>query len=153
MEMSFLLSLFVAGLVGGLVCTACTLGVMAWRAHSARKRQESLAHELRTRECLYGEFVHVCSKLLLDYMEEEIVAPDTLASVVAAINRIRIMASGPVLKAAESALQHFTETYLEDELLSLDEKTTHLRHLTFKNQDPLAGFSNVCRKELAELHV
>ena len=146
------LSAFIASLVGGIVCLLGVYALVTWNARRMRKRQDSVTRRLQERENLYEQFANACAKMMRDYMEDDMVAADTLSSVVAIINRIRMTASTPVLKAAESALQALSRDYLENESLSLDEKRTLLRETAVAGADPLSDFSRACRDELWELH-
>jgi len=145
-------SALIASVIGGLICLLGIWILVLWNERRVRQRRTLFSQKLKARESLYEEFVNASAKLMRDFLEDEMVAADTLVSVIAIINRIRVTASMPVLKAAESALRVITTDYMENEILSLDEKVTHLRERALRGADPLSDFSRACRDELWELN-
>jgi hypothetical protein len=135
-----------AGVLGSLVGGSATVAT-AWLAHRTQTRREFVRLELRKREMLYGEFIGVCAKLLVDAFDHTLDKPDTLLPVYALINRIRLSASQPVLAAAEALLRRITEQYFSKNL-TLDEMRMLARSA---NSDPLKFFGETCRVELKSL--
>ena len=139
-----------SALLGSLVGGAASL-TTAWITQTAQSKRELLAAELRKREALYGEYVTECSKLIVDSLDHMLDRPSTMVEAVAILNRIRLTASPPVLKAAEVALQTIVQNYFREKM-ALAELQAHLRDGTLNYPDPLATFSAACRIELQELH-
>jgi len=148
----FSLPAFITSLLGGLTCVGGVWILVFLNERRSQRRRALAAQQLKAREHLYEEFVNACAKLMREFMEDEMVAADTLASVIAIVNRIRVSASTPVLKSAEATLETITRDYLENDDLSMDEKVTHLRMNALRGRDPLSDFSRACRDELWELH-
>jgi len=129
-------------LLGGSASIATT-----WVAHKTVGRRELVREEMRKRETLYGEFIGECAKLLMDSLTHTLEKPETLLTVLALLNRIRLCASPAVLDQAERLLRRITEQYLSRNL-ALDE----LRQLArSQDADLLRDFAETCRAELASL--
>jgi hypothetical protein len=149
--MPFTLATLLISFVGGIVWAAGAWTLNAWKIRRLQQKHESFTREWRARETLYEEFVNACATLLRDFLSDNLVAPDTLTSAMAALSRIRLTASKPVLKAAEAALQNIKQNYLNEAFQTLDEKTTRLRESLLDGTDPVSEFSRACRDELWEL--
>ncbi len=129
-------------LLGGSASIATT-----WVAHKTVGRRELVREEMRKRETLYGEFIGECAKLLMDSLTHTLEKPETLLTVLALLNRIRLCASPAVLDQAERLLRRITEQYLSRNL-ALDE----LRQLArSQDADLLRDFAETCRAELTSL--
>lgn len=139
-----------SALLGSLVGGAASLST-AWITQTAQSKRELLAAELRKRESLYGEYVTECSKLIVDALDHTLDRPSTMVEAVAILNRIRLTASPPVLKAAEVAVRTIVQNYFSEKM-ALVELHAHLRDGTLNYPDPFATFSAACRIELQELH-
>jgi hypothetical protein len=135
-----------AGVLGSLVGGSATV-VTAWLTHKTQTRREFTRLELRKREMLYGEFIGVCAKLLVDAFTHTLDTPETLLPLYALTNRIRLSASQPVLIAAEDLLRRITDQYFARNL-TLDEMRA-LAHS--RSADPLEPFGEACRAELRTL--
>jgi hypothetical protein len=109
-----------------------------------------LSADLHKREALYGEFVTECSKLMLDSLDHTLEHPATILNAVAILNRIRLMASPPVLGAAEAVLQVIVQNYVREKM-TIDDLRARLRAGTLEVPDPLADFSRSCRTELQQV--
>jgi len=99
-----------AGVLGSLVGGSATVAT-AWLTHRTQTRREFIRLEIRKREMLYGEFIGVCAKLLVDAFTRALDTPETLLPLYALTNRIRLAASPPVLAAAEQLLRQITDQY------------------------------------------
>lgn len=129
-------------LLGGSASVATT-----WVAHKTVGRRELVREEMRKRETLYGEFIGECAKLLMDSLTHTLEKPETLLTVLALLNRIRLCASPAVLDQAERLLRRITDQYLSRNL-ALDE----LRQLAqSEDADLLRDFAETCRAELTSL--
>ena len=132
-----------AGVLGSLVGGSATVAT-TWLAHRTQARREFIRVEMRKREMLYGEFIGVCAKLLVDAFTHSLDQPETLLPLYALTNRIRLTASHPVLSAAEALLGRITDQYFSRNL-TLDEMRA-LAHS--EGADPLEPFGEACRAEL-----
>jgi len=133
----------IAAVLGSLV-VGCATVATAWISQRTLTKRELIGADIRTRETLYGEFIHECSKLLIDSFVRTLDKPETLLSIYELLNRIRICASDAVLAEAEKVLRTITEQYFAPNL-SIDELHTLVRS---QNADPLQSFGEACRVEL-----
>jgi hypothetical protein len=135
-----------SGVMGSLVGGSATVGV-AWVTQKKLSRRELVREEVRKREALYGEFIGECAKLLMDAFTHTLDEPEKLLPAYALLNRVRLVASPPVLCVAESLLARITDQYFASNL-TVDE----LRALVRSEQaDPLMPFGEVCRAEIASI--
>lgn len=135
------------GVLGSLVGGSATIAT-AWLAHRTQTRRELIRVEMRKREMLYGEFIGVCARLLVDAFTHALDEPETLSPLYALTNRIRLAASPPVLAAAERLLRRITDQYFSTNL-TLEEM--HALALS-EDADPLRSFGEACRAEFAAMH-
>ena len=98
------MSAVMGSLVGGSASVATT-----WMAQKTMSKRELAREELRKREALYGEFIGECAKLFMDACTHKLEKPETLLSVFALINSIRLCASRTVLAVAEGLLGRLTD--------------------------------------------
>jgi len=136
-----------AGVLGSLVGGSATVAT-TWLTHRTQTRREFIRLEMRKREMLYGEFIGVCAKLLVDAFTHALDKPETLLPLYALTNRIRLAASPPVLAAAEQLLRRITDQYFSTNL-TLEEMHA-LTHAS--DADPLRSFGEACRAELRAMH-
>jgi hypothetical protein len=80
-----------AGVLGSLVGGSATVAT-AWITQRTLNRRELLAGETSKRESLYGEFINECSARALHSFENTLDKSETLLSIYALLNRIRICA-------------------------------------------------------------
>ena len=132
-----------SGLMGTMVGGSATVAT-AWVTQKKVNRREMIREEIRKREALYGEFITECARLLMDAFTHGLEKPETLLPVYALLNRVRLTASPPVLRMAESLLARITDQYFASNLT-----VEQLRALPHSDQaDPLKEFGEVCRDEL-----
>jgi hypothetical protein len=122
----------------------------AWVTQNSSSKTELLKRDLHRRQALYGEFVAECSKLLLDSLDHTLDRPDSMLNAVAMLNRIRLIASDPVLKAAEVVLQAIGQNYFAKNI-TMDDIKAQMLAGTRPAPDPLEPFSRACRSELRAL--
>lgn len=135
-----------SGVLGSLVGGSVTVAT-AWVAQKTLSKRELVREEIHKREILYGEFIGECAKVFMDAFTHTLEKPETLLSVYALINRIRLCASRPVLVEAEHLLTRITEQYFSRNL-SIDEMRELPRH---EDADPMKAFGEACRIELASM--
>src|SRR5882724_10468708 len=102
-----------SALLGSLVGGGASLAT-AWITQTAQGKRELLTAELHKREALYGEFVNEGSKLIVDSLDHTLERPDIMLNAVAILNRIRLVASPAVLRAAEAVLQVIVQNYVKE---------------------------------------
>jgi len=136
----------VAAACGSLVGAAATIvtthiTLRTQRAHAEREEK------LRNREALYGEFITEASRLTVEALGHSLERPDTFVKLYGIIGRIRLMATCPVLNAAEACIRQIIDLYAKPNM------TIEQIRLAFERDrlDPLREFSVACRKELLEI--
>jgi hypothetical protein len=135
-----------AGVFGSLVGGSATVAT-AWITQRTLSRRELLGAEIRRRETLYGEFIHECSRLVVDSFVHALDKPETLLPLYELLNRIRLSASDAVLAQAEHVLRHVTEQYFSTNL-SVEDMRVLVRS---GSADPLKSFGEACRVELQSM--
>ena len=136
-----------AGVFGSLVGGSATVAT-AFITQRTQSKRELIRMEIRKRETLYGEFIAECCKLFMDSLDHTLDKPETLVRAHELLNRIRLSATGEVLKEAEYLLGRLTEQYFSPNL-SLEE----MRELARAGSaaDPLKSFGEACRAELQSM--
>jgi hypothetical protein len=136
----------VAAACGSLVGAAATI-VTTWitqRTQTVHNKQEQT---LRHNEVLYGEFITEASRLSVEALSNSLERPDTFVKLYGIIGRIRLVATDPVLSAAEACIQQIIDLYAKPNM------TVEQIRLAFERNrlDPIKDFSIACRKELLEI--
>ena len=136
----------VAAVGGSLVGAAATIVTTGFtqRTQSAHAEREE---KLRNREALYGEFITEASRLTVEALGHSLERPDTFVKLYGITGRIRLMATGPVLDAAEACIRQIIDLYAKPNM------TVEQIRLAFERDriDPIRDFSVGCRKELLEI--
>lgn len=136
------LSSVLGSLVGGSVTATTT-----WIVQKTLNKRELIREEIRKREALYGDFIGVCAKLLMDAFTHTLDKPETLLPAYELINRIRLSGSKAVLAEAEQLLRRITEQYFSSNLT-----VEEMRELaSLEDADPLKAFGEACRAELKSM--
>ena len=135
-----------SGVLGSLVGGSATLAT-AWITQKTSNKRELIREEIRKREALYGDFIGVCAKLLMDAFTHTLEKPETLLPAYELINRIRLSGSKAVLTEAEQLLRRITEQYFSNNLT-----VEEMRELAgLEDADPLKAFGEACRAELKSM--
>ena len=137
-----------AAVLGSLAGASAAVAT-TWMTERSRTLRERAQLETSKREALYGDFITEASRLIADAFDHTLDRPETLVALFSAVARIRLMASGPVLEAAQDCCDHIVELYTRpnhrvDELLS----ALRSGELGF-----MRAFSDACRKELQRYSV
>lgn len=135
-----------AGIFGSLSGGSATVAT-AWLAQNTRNKREVRRSEIAKREALYGEFIQECSKRVMDSLEQTLDKPQTLLSIYALLNRIRLCASDTVLTQAIELTRFIIEQYFEPNV-TVEEFHQRVRN---RSIDPLKAFSEACRCELTSM--
>jgi hypothetical protein len=110
-------------------------------------QRDLLNRQLGQREILYSDFIKEASRLYADAMIHELDDLNDLVSLYALVSRIRLLASEPVVRAAEEFVKLIVQHY-GDPNLTLEE----IRAAALSQKaDPLDVFSFACRKELRDI--
>ena len=84
----------------------------------------------------------------MDSLERNLDKPQTLLSVYALLNRIRLCASAAVLTQADELVRFIMEQYFAPNV-SVEEFHERVHN---GGVDPLKAFSEACRRELMSMH-
>jgi hypothetical protein len=136
-----------AGIIGSL-CGGSASVATAWVTQKTLSKREVIRAEVSKREALYGEFINECSKRVMDSFERNLEKPETLLSIYALLNRIRLCASEAVLAQAQEIVRFVVEQYFAPNV-SVEEFHERVHN---GGIDPLKAFSETCRRELISLH-
>jgi hypothetical protein len=136
-----------AGIVGSL-CGGSASVATAWVTQRTRNKRERIRAEATKHEALYSEFIDECSNRVMDSLERNLDKPQTLLSIYALLNRIRLCASDAVLTQAVELVRFIMEQYFAPNV------TIEEFHERVHNGgiDPLKAFSEACRRELVSMH-
>jgi hypothetical protein len=136
-----------AGIVGSL-CGGSASVATAWVTQRTRNKRERIRAEATKHEALYSEFIDECSNRVIDSLERNLDKPQTLLSIYALLNRIRLCASAAVLTQADELVRFIMEQYFAPNL-SVEEFHERVHS---GGTDPLKNFSEACRRELLSMH-
>ncbi len=132
-----------AALLGSVVGGSATISA-AWLTQKTQSERERIRVDARRREQLYAEFVSECSKLIIDSLDHTLDDPAKLQEVYSLQNRVRLIGTDPVDRAADETVRRIVTQYLKPNLTS-DE----LQQLALSpRDDPLRPFAEACREEL-----
>ncbi|HXJ60836.1 MAG TPA: hypothetical protein VNU68_29680 [Verrucomicrobiae bacterium] len=131
-----------AAVLGSLAGTSSSIAT-TWMTQRNQKVRERAREELHRRETLYGEFITETARLTADSFEHSLERPEALANVYAALGRIRLVGSAPVVEAAEECCHYVVEMYSKPNL-TIEQVYDWFR----AGKHPLRNFAAACRLEL-----
>ena len=136
----------VAAACGSLVGAAATIvtnyiTLRTQRAHAEREEK------LRNREALYGEFIAEASRLTMEALCHSLERTDTFVKLYGITGRIRLVATNPVLAAAEACSRQIIDVYAKPNMTVEQIR----RSFECDGLDPIKDFSIACRKELLQI--
>ncbi len=136
----------VAAACGSLVGAAATI-VTTWITQRTQTVHTQREQTLRQNETLYGEFITEASRLAVEALSNSLERPDTFVKLYGILGRIRLVATDPVLEAAEACIQQIIDLYAKPNM------TVEQIRVAFERDrlDPIKDFSVACRKELLEI--
>src|SRR4029077_8134906 len=100
------LSALMGTLVGGVTSIATS-----WMGHRYQTQGRILLRENTERQALYKRFIQEAATLYVDALEHESTEIAKLVDIYATINHIRIVASPPVVEAANEAINDIIDAY------------------------------------------
>ena len=110
-------------------------------------RRDLLNRQLSQRETLYSDFIKEASRLYADAMVHDLEDLNDLVSLYALVSRIRLLATEPIVRAAEDFVKLIVKHYGDPNLTVKEIRDAVLS----SKADPLDVFSFACRKELREI--
>jgi hypothetical protein len=131
-----------AAVLGSLAGASASIAT-TWMTQRNEKIRERTQSELRRRETLYGEFITEVSRLTGDAFGHSLERPETFANVYGLFGRMHLVASAPVMKAAEECCRYLVDLYSTN--MTQEQIFTTLRE---SSAHPLAAFGAACRAEL-----
>ncbi|HLN27954.1 MAG TPA: hypothetical protein VK395_09425 [Gemmataceae bacterium] len=136
----------VAAAGGSLVGAAVTI-VTTWITQRTQAVHAEREETRRHRETMYGEFITEASRLAVEASSHSLEGPDTFVKLYGITGRIRLVATDPVLAAAEACIREIVDLYAKPNM------TVEQIRLAFERDrlDPIRDFSVACRKELLEI--
>jgi hypothetical protein len=132
---------------GGSLVGAAATSVTTWITQRTQSVHAEREEKLRNREALYGEFISEASRLTLEALSHSLEQPDTFVKLYGITGRIRLVASDPLLDAAEACSRQIIDLYAKPNM------TVEQIRLAFERDrfDPIRDFSVACRKELLDI--
>jgi hypothetical protein len=129
-------------LVGALATVATT-----WITLRTQKVLAEREAKLRDREALYGDFITEASRLTIEALGHSLERADTFVRLYGILGCIRLVASDPVLAAAQACSRRLVDLYAKPNL------TVDQIRAAFERDrlDPIRDFSVASRKELLEI--
>jgi hypothetical protein len=107
-------------------------------------QRDLLNRQISQRETLYSDFINEASRIYAKSVTHDFENIDELVSLYALVSRIRLMATEPVVHAAESFVKIVVANYGEPNLSPEQIRAAALSAKT----EPLDVFSLACRREL-----
>lgn len=132
----------IAAACGSLVGASATI-VTTWITQRTQTAHAEREETLRRREELYGEFIIEASRLAVEAFSHSLERPETFVKLYGISGRIRLVATEPVLAAAEVCIHQIIDLYAKPNM------TVYEVRLAFERDrfDPIREFSVACRKE------
>jgi hypothetical protein len=135
-----------SGLAGSLVGGVSTFAA-SWLSTRNQYRAQTLVQQAVRREALYAEFVAEAAGRLADAWSHEAAGPEVIASLWAAVARMRLTSSQPVIAAAEVVVRNVIEAYASPNH-TFNDLRQRAQAQVREFRDPLREFSEACRAEL-----
>jgi hypothetical protein len=136
----------VAAAGGSLVGAAATI-VTTWITQRTQRALAERELKLRNREALYGEFSTEAARLTVEALSHSLERPDTFVKLYGITGRIRLVATEPVLNAAEACIRQIIDLYAKPNMTVEQIR----RAFECDRLDPVRDFTVACRKELVEI--
>jgi hypothetical protein len=111
------------------------------------RQRELINREIDQREALYADFIKEASHLYANSVAHSLESLDDLVALYALVSRIRLLASEPVLRAAEEFVKQIVRHYGDPNLTFEEIRAAALA----AKSDPLGEFSLACRQELRDI--
>jgi hypothetical protein len=132
-----------AAVLGSLAGASASIAT-TWMTQRSQKIRERAQSELRRRETLYGEFIAEVSRLTTDAFDHSLERPETLANLYGILGRMHLVATAPVMKAAQECCHYLVDLYSNPNM-TIEQIYTTLRETS---AHPLTAFGAACRVEL-----
>jgi len=118
-----------------------------WITQRTQATHGEIQAKTRERESLYGEFITESSRLTVEALGHSLEQPETLVKLYGILGRIRLVATEPVLAAAEACCRQIVDFYAKPNMTAEQIRDAFHR----KRLDPIKEFSIACRMKLFEI--
>jgi len=135
-----------AALVGSLIGGVSTFAA-SWLTQHRQLRLQILFQEAAKRETLYADFIIEASKRLTEAWYKQAERTDIFAALYAAMERMRLISTPPVVDAAENVIRKIMEAYADSNRTFDDMR----QRVGSDWDDPLREFTEACKAELDAL--
>jgi len=132
-----------SGLIGAII-GGLTSFMTSWVTQNVQARNQRLAAETARRQDLYGAFMDELAALYASALRAEAINYDDLVKVFALRGRITLMASAPVIAAAEGAVKFVVDLYLGPPRDALEVRAM----MDQSSADAIGAFAKTCREEM-----
>ena len=132
-----------AGLLGAII-GGLTSFMTSWVTQNVQARNQRLATESARRQDLYGAFMEELATLYASALRAEAMNYGDLVKVFALNGRITLMASAPVIDAAERAMKFVIDLYLGPPRSPQEMR----KMMDQSSADAIGDFARACRAEM-----
>ena len=137
-----------SGLLGATIGGLTAFGTN-WTVQRAQIRAKALEDQVKKRERLFEQFITESSRLFGDALTHETSEITPFVPLYAIIANLRLVATRPVIEAAEAVMQVIIETNLAPNRTLRE--FGGVADADRERMDFLLHFSEACRRELADL--
>jgi len=133
-----------AVVLGSLAGASASIAT-TWMTQRNQMIRERSQAELRRRETLYGEFINEVSRVTADAFEHSLEHSNSMVNAYAIAGRIHLVASAPVMIAAEECCRYVVDLYSRPKMT-----IEQIRNTLQMSEHPLRAFEDACRAELEQ---
>jgi len=137
-----------AALFGSMIGGTATFAA-SWLTQQRQLRIQTLAERALKLEAVYSDFIVEASKRITESWSQHAERPEVVANLYSALERMRLISSDGVVRAAESTILSVIDAYAAPDRTFDDLRQSLQGEERFR--DPLRGFIDACLAELAEL--
>ena len=142
MDVGYAPALF--GLAGALIGSVANVAT-TWATHSSQLRDKQQGADYDRKQKLFSDFITEASRLYADALSHQKDDATDLVGLYALVARMRLVAPGPVVSAADDAMKAIVEAYLAP-----NRTLREIRALAQEGElDVLLRFGEECRSHLA----
>ena len=143
MDVGYASALF--GLAGALIGSLANV-VTTWATHSSQLRDKHQGADYARKQKLFSDFISEASRLYADALSHERDDATDLVGLYALVAKMRLVAPGGIVIAAEDAMKAIVEAYLAP-----NRTLREVRTLAQQGElDVLSKFGEECRLHLAD---
>jgi hypothetical protein len=133
--------------LGGSSVGALSPILSSYVLQRSQAQRDLLVRQVVERETLYSDFINEASRVYAHSQTRNLECLDELVSLYARVSRIRLLATEPVINAAEVLVRQIVMQYGEPNLTIEETRAAAVA----AKADPLDVFGFACRGELEEI--